>query len=62
MLMSEISGLRNYWMPVLRSDAVSAERPARAQLFGEGVVVWRAADGGVCAAHDACVRICEDRL
>jgi phenylpropionate dioxygenase-like ring-hydroxylating dioxygenase large terminal subunit len=52
--MSEISGLRGYWMPVLRADDVVADRPARAQLFGEGIVLWRSADGALNAAHDSC--------
>ena len=46
--------LREYWMPVLRSDAVEAGGPpCRVRLLGEDLVVFRGADGSVGVLDEA---------
>ncbi|MFM7535527.1 MAG: Rieske 2Fe-2S domain-containing protein [Acidimicrobiales bacterium] len=53
MLVSEIPALREYWYPVAYGHDLAAG-PRRAQLFGEGIVLWRNAAGLVRASVDAC--------
>lgn len=45
MLISDIPALREYWYPVAYSTDVT-DKPVRAELFGEGLVVWRDEPGG----------------
>jgi phenylpropionate dioxygenase-like ring-hydroxylating dioxygenase large terminal subunit len=52
-LVSELPGLRRYFHPVARAVDV-ADAPVRAELFGQGVVVWRGPDGTPAAALDEC--------
>lgn len=53
MLVSEIPALRGYWYPVAYSSGLGAA-PRRAELFGEGIAVWRDGVGAVRAALDQC--------
>ncbi len=52
-LVSEIPALREYWYPVAYTADVG-DTPARAVVFGEGIVVWRTTAGEVHAALDIC--------
>jgi phthalate 4,5-dioxygenase oxygenase subunit len=47
--------LRQYWVPVLRSDqVVVAEAPVRFRMFGEDYVAFRGADGSIGVLDEAC--------
>ena len=46
-------GLPNHWYPVLRSAELGT-KPVRIRRFGEELIVWRGASGGVSIMHDAC--------
>jgi len=52
-LVSEIPALREYWYPVAYAHDLS-DKPLRATLFGEGIVVWRGTGATVAAALDYC--------
>ena len=47
-------GIRNYWYPVLASDAVPAAKPVGFIALGERLVAWRDKDGKPCVARDKC--------
>ena len=46
--------LLNDWYPVMRSDALVADRPSAACLFGQDLVLWRS-DGQIAAWRDLCI-------
>lgn len=47
-------GLRNYWYPILQSEELPQVRPIGLRCLGEGLVVWRDADGRPGVARDRC--------
>jgi phenylpropionate dioxygenase-like ring-hydroxylating dioxygenase large terminal subunit len=49
-----VSGLRNYWYPVLQSEDVEAGKTVGLKVLGEDLVVWRGRDGGLNVVHDRC--------
>jgi vanillate O-demethylase monooxygenase subunit len=49
------AALRQFWHPVARADAISADHPTRVMLLGEGYVVWRDPDADTIVAFvDRC--------
>src|SRR5688572_6263102 len=47
-------GLRNYWYPILQSEALGREKPLGIQRLGEHLVLWRDATGAPRTLHDRC--------
>jgi phenylpropionate dioxygenase-like ring-hydroxylating dioxygenase large terminal subunit len=47
-------GLRNYWYPILRSDALGADKPVAVTCLGDNLVAWRDRDGAPQVVHDRC--------
>lgn len=47
-------GLRNYWYPILQSEELPKDRPVGLTVLGEGLAVWRDADGAPCVVADRC--------
>ena len=49
-----ITGLRNYWYPVLQSEEVTAGKAVGFTALGENLVAWRDRDGTPNVVHDRC--------
>ena len=47
-------GLRNYWYPILQSEALGREKPLGIQRLGEHLVLWRDGTGAPRTLHDRC--------
>jgi len=49
-----ITGLRNYWYPILISEELTAEKPVGIQRLGENLVLWRDSKGVAHTFQDRC--------
>ncbi len=49
-----VTGLRNHWYVVMRSDEVPPDRPAAVKRMGEELVAWRDGQGKIRLMADRC--------